>query len=83
MKKVLMLILCCTMLSGCAMINTVKHAQSSWIGLNRTITLYSGDGQIIKQWQTRSKVEDQGGSAYFLVDGKAINISGTYIIEEK
>jgi len=82
MKKVLVLIGLSLMLSGYSVMNQVKHIESNLIGLNRTITLYNGQGGIIKQWHTRSKVEDKGGTCYFLVDRKAIIISGTFVIEE-
>ncbi len=66
---------------GCQ--NTISHAKSSWIGLNREITLYNASGNIIKQWSTDAKIEDMGGSCRFMVNGKVVTISGTFIIEEK
>jgi hypothetical protein len=60
----------------------ISHFKSDLIGLNRTITLYSADGKPIKEWKGRFKVEVQGGTARFLHDGKAVIISGTYVIEE-
>jgi len=72
-------------LTGCAGCqNAIKHMQSDISGLNRRITLYGADGTEIKTWETQAKVEDQGGTCYFLDDdGKAVIISGTFIIEEK
>jgi hypothetical protein len=68
--------------AGCS--NNLKHMKSDFVGLKRTITVYSADGTVIKEWKTQAKVEDQGGTCYFLdEDGKAIIISGTFIIEEK
>jgi hypothetical protein len=60
----------------------ISHAESSAIGLDRTITLYSHDGKPIKSWTGRVQVELEGGSARFIVGRKVIIISGTYIIEE-
>ncbi len=60
----------------------LSHWKSDLVGLKRTITLYSNDGKPIKKWKGRFKVEINGGSARFIVDGRAVIISGTYIIEE-
>jgi len=60
----------------------ISHAKSGAIGLDRTITLFSQDGKPIKSWKGRLQVETEGGAARFVVGGKAVIISGTYIIEE-
>ena len=62
--------------------NIFKHIQSSTVGLDREITLYNNTGGVIRQWRTKAKVEDKGGTCYFICDGKAFTISGTFIIEE-
>ena len=88
MKKSLItisLIVTAFALSGCGKFaNGLKHTQSDWFGLNRTITLYAGNGtNIINTWHTTSKVEDRGGSCYFLdANNKAVIISGTFVIQE-
>lgn len=71
-------------LAGCnGCYNTAKHWQSDTFGISRKVTLYNANGIPIKSWNTDSKLEDQGGTIYFLVDGKAITVSGTFIVEEK
>ena len=70
-------------LSGCNLRNTLKHTKSDIFGLDRKITLYSNTGTIIKEWRTRAKIEDHGGTVYFIADGKAVTISGTFIVEEQ
>ena len=60
-----------------------KHRQSDLVGLNRIVTLYDGQGRVIKQWEGRFKVEIDGTTASFIVNGKEVKISGTFIIEEK
>lgn len=60
----------------------LSHWKSDLVGLKRIITLYSNDGKPIKKWEGRFKVEINGGAARFIVDGRAVIISGTYIIEE-
>jgi hypothetical protein len=61
----------------------ISHVKSGAIGLDRTITLYSNDGKPIKSWKGRVVVEVEGGTARFVIHGKAIMINGTYIIEEE
>jgi hypothetical protein len=60
----------------------ISHVESRAIGLDRTITLYSNDGKPIKTWKGRVQVELEGGAARFILHGKAVTISGTYVIEE-
>lgn len=67
--------------AGCQ--NQMKHIQSNWSGLNRRITVYGASGEPIRQWETKAKVEDKGGTCWFLdKDGKAVTVSGTFVIEE-
>lgn len=67
--------------AGCQ--NQIKHATSDIFGLNRKITLYDANGGVIREWETKAKVEDQGGTCYFLTnEGKAVIVSGTFIVEE-
>lgn len=84
-SKLAYIALCiCLMITGCSLSNWFKHGESSLVGLHRSITLYAANGQAIKQWDVRSKVEDNGGTCYFITrDNKAVIISGTFIIEEQ
>lgn len=71
-------------ISGCAdMKQSWSHTKSQLVGLDRQVTLYANDGTVIKQWQIKGTIEDQGGSFRFLSDGKAITIAGTVLIEEQ
>jgi hypothetical protein len=87
MKRFLImgLFICAALFSGCTerQRQDYSHWKSDLVGLKRTITLYAADGKQIKSWSGRYKVDVQGGSARFLHDGKAIIISGTFIIEEE
>ena len=68
--------------NGCS--NYWKHVKSNTLGIERSVTLYNDNGGTIKAWTTSSKVEDKGGTCYFInKDGKVVTISGTFIIEEK
>ena len=68
--------------AGCTERQSISHWKSDLVGLKRTVTLYANNGQVIKSWKGRFKVEVSRGTARFLNDGRAIIISGTYIIEE-
>lgn len=72
-------------LSGCTenQRKDLKHMKSGLIGLNRKVTLYDCQGQTIRSWTGRFKVEIQSGIATFIDDdGREIKVSGTYVIEE-
>lgn len=82
--KLIPFLIAMVLLTGCGEIqNASKHVHSSFTGLNRKITLYNSAGGVIRQWQTTAKVEDKGGTCFFIVDGKAITVSGTFVIEEQ
>jgi uncharacterized lipoprotein YehR (DUF1307 family) len=72
-------------LTGCGeWHNFTKHLHSSVTGLNRRITLYDANGHTIKEWVTQAKVEDNGGTCYFLdANDKAVTVSGTFIVQEQ
>jgi hypothetical protein len=59
-----------------------SHWKSDLVGLKRTVTLYADNGTPIKSWKGRFKVDVGGGTARFLHEGRAVIISGTFIIEE-
>ena len=86
MKKIIILLTLALVISfttGCGKIaNNWSHTKSRWVGLRRQITLYAYDGTKIKTWEARSQIELDNASARFLCKGKAVNINGTYIIEE-
>jgi len=64
--------------------NQLKHIQSNIVGLNRKITLFDTSGKELRSWTTKTKVEDRGGTLYFLNhDGKAVIVSGTFVVEEQ
>jgi len=64
--------------------STAKKYTSSTTGLNRTVILYSANGEVIKTWNITSVIEGNGDGVWFMNDQeKFIAISGTYIIEEK
>jgi hypothetical protein len=61
-----------------------SHYKSKFVGLNRVVTLYAGDGKVIASWSGDLYVEDKGGTVRFVKpDGKAVTLSGTFVVEEK
>lgn len=84
MKKLLLALIFLITLTGCEKLQQdVSHAVSSTFGLQRQITLYSSNGAVIKIWTGRFQVETANGNIRFMYGGKAIIISGTYLVEEK
>lgn len=63
---------------------SIKHTKSSMVGLNRIVTLYNCNGDIIKVWVGQFMVETTDGVASFITDdGKEVKINGIYTIEEQ
>jgi len=49
----------------------------------RVKQLYDSSGKIIREWNSKTNIEDNGGTCRFLNDkGCTVIISGTFIIEE-
>ncbi len=73
------------LLPGCAGCQQeMSHLKSRVTGLKRHVTLYSNTGAVIKEWNVDCQVEDTGGSCRFLTpEGKAVVMSGTWLIEGK
>lgn len=67
--------------NGCK--QDLNHFRSSTIGFDRHVILYSATGTVIKEWDTDSTVENQGGSFRFLSNGKAVSVAGTVVMEQK
>ncbi|MDX1347481.1 MAG: hypothetical protein R3189_04430 [Thiomicrorhabdus chilensis] len=72
--------------SGCEKVtNSAKNIQSDWIGLDRTVEVYSCmTGKLLKVYQghVRLNPEDQYGAS-LLVNGKKLHTNLCYIISEK
>jgi hypothetical protein len=82
-KMIFVLVILAVAFTSCAECDQMgSHMKSSFVGLQRHVILYANDGSIIRSWEVKGTVEDQGGSFRFLDNGKAITISGTIIIEE-
>ncbi len=80
----LLLIALVISLCGCQMAkNLGRQIVSSTTGISRHITLYSNDGHIIRDWNTKSSINDEGAVICFYdSDGNAMQISGTVVVEQ-
>lgn len=72
-------------LSGCTQQQRTnfKETWRAQSGIPRKIALYAADGKLIREWTTKTGVDDRGGSVTFLdASGSRVMIGGTYVIEE-
>ena len=83
MKKII-IVLSILVLFSCERFDKgVKHFKSGISGLDRRVTLYTCDGEIIQTWEGNFMIELIGNSASWIDDNnKEVKISGTFIIEE-
>lgn len=72
-------------LSGCASWSRgLKSIGSDFSGgLDRTVTVYSYDGQILGQWSGKFDVSESEQETYFDVNGKRVIIQGGIVINEE
>lgn len=52
-------------------------------GLNRTVTLYSYDGEEIRSWTGKFDVSSSETETYFDIDGKRVIIHGGIVVNEE
>ena len=84
MKK-LIIIASLILLSGCGRVDGLVNSFKSYTGnLDRTVTLYTANGEVIKSWETNNEILYSGPVAAF-IDKKGMNVrvSGTFVIEGK
>ena len=83
MKKIIIVLSVLVLFSCERFDKKVKHFKSGISGLDRRITLYTCNGEIIQTWQGNFMIELIGNSASWIDDNnKEVKISGTFIIEE-
>ena len=83
MKKIIIVLSILVLFSCERFDKKVKHFKSGISGLDRRVTLYTCDGEIIKTWEGNFMIELIGNSASWIDDNnKEVKISGTFIIEE-
>lgn len=72
-------------LAGCASWNRALKSFGSDVagGLNRTVTVYSYDGDVLGQWSGKFDVSESENETYFDVNGKRVIIHGGIVINEE
>lgn len=72
-------------LAGCASWNRELKSFESDIsgGLNRTVTVYSYDGDVLGQWSGKFDVNESESETFFDVNGKRVIIQDGIIINEE
>ena len=72
-------------LTGCASWSRAWKSFGSDVagGLNRTVTVYSYDGDILGQWSGKFDVSESENETYFDVNGKRVIIHGGIVINEE
>ncbi|MDK9870661.1 MAG: DUF5052 family protein [Staphylococcus equorum] len=89
MKKIILAasLLLTVFLGGCTWLDDAKKDhESDTKGLDRTVTVYSKTGEVVKQYKgdnVRTKYND-GGALVINVDGKRVQVMNSdVVIEEK
>lgn len=72
-------------LAGCASWNRELKSFESDIsgGLNRTVTVYSYDGDVLGQWSGKFDVSESENETFFDVGGKRVIIQDGIVINEE
>ena len=72
-------------LAGCARWSRAWKSFGSDVagGLNRTVTVYSYDGDVLGQWSGKFDVSESENETFFDIDGKRVIIQNAIIINEE
>lgn len=72
-------------LSGCASCSRMAKSWGSDIdgGLNRTVTLYNNQGEVIKAWDGKIDLTDSEDEIMFDLNGKRVVIHGGITVVEE
>jgi len=86
MKNIFLIALLLSVISiGCTQSQQkgLKHFKSNLVGLNRVVTLYSANGDVIRVWKGDFQVEViPPGIAFIDDNGNEVKVSGTFVVEE-
>ena len=87
-KKIAVFALLATMalaLTGCASWSRAWKSFGSDVagGLNRTVTVYSYDGDVLGQWSGKFDVSDSVSETFFAAHRQPVIIQGGIIINEE
>lgn len=90
MKKIfaicILIVLVCVLLTGCS--ESFERDMKSMIsdysgGLNRTVSVYSYDGDLLRTYTGKFDVSDSSSETYFDLNGKRVIIQGGIVINEE
>lgn len=72
-------------LTGCASLSRAWKSFGSDVtgGLNRTVTAYSYDGDVLGQWSGKFDVSESENETFFDINGKRVIIQNAIIINEE
>ena len=73
-------------LSGCQRLEKVgKHWESANEGLNRTITLYDLEGDMVGQWHAKTYIETSRSGIVAFLDsaGKEVKLAGGIVVVQE
>ena len=72
-------------LTGCSSWNRAWKSFGSDVagGLNRTVTAYSYDGDVLGQWSGKFDVSESENETFFDINGKRVIIQNAIIINEE
>ena len=72
-------------LTGCASWSCAWKSFGSDVtgGLNRTVTAYSYDGDVLGQWSGKFDVSESENETFFDINGKRVIIQNAIIINEE
>ncbi len=87
-KKVILLALAATLacgLSGCESCSRMGKSITSDVGggLNRKVTLYDYEGDVLKTWEGKFDVTESEQETSFDLDGKRVIIQGGIVVNEE
>lgn len=90
MKKIfaicILIVLVCVLLTGCSesFSRDMKSVMSDYSGgLNRTVSVYSYDGDLLRTYTGKFDVSDSSSETYFDLNGKRVIIQGGIVINEE
>lgn len=89
MKKLLLITLVALtfLLAGCTWFDDrAKDFESDTKGLKRTVTVYSENGEVLKQYKgqnVRTKYNEKGGPLVINVDGKRLQVMNSDVVIEE
>lgn len=87
-KRIIAIVMCLILvlsLTGCASWRRALKSLGSDIsgGLDRTVTVYSYNGEILGQWSGKFDVSETTTETFFDLNGKRVIIQGGIIINEE